>query len=248
MKRRNIMANIRIHPLHIGTISRHKDSFTFKLGYGEKIDVPIIVWYIEGAEKKILVDTGGCDPEDPGLKPWVSPYVRPAGQELPNVLKTKLGLTPDDIDIVLMSHLHWDHCCGNDLFPKAEFIVQEKELESARNPIPILSPIYVKKFIDDFPYTTVDGDKEIVDGVSVIFTPGHSEGFQGVLVEAESNRYFLAGDNIALYDSLKHNPPWPSGLYINFRDYYASLQKITELGAKILPGHDMMVFEKELYS
>ncbi|RJQ77554.1 MAG: N-acyl homoserine lactonase family protein [Desulfobacteraceae bacterium] len=242
------MSKIKIYPLHIGTISRHKDSFTFKLGYGEKIDVPILVWYLEAAGKKILIDTGGCDPEDPQLKPWVSPYTRPAEQELPHVLQKKFGLKPDDIDIVLISHMHWDHVCGNDLFPNAQFIVQEKELESARNPIPILSPIYVKRFIDNFPYTTVNGDKEIVEGVSVVFTPGHSEGFQGVLIEAENNRYFLAGDNIALYDSLKHTPPWPSGLYINFRDYYDSLHKIQKLEATILPGHDMLVLEKEYYN
>jgi len=242
------MAGIRIHPMHIGTISRHQDAFTFKLGYGVGIDVPIIVWYIEGADKRILVDTGGCDPENPDLKPWVSPYVRPKEQELPNVLKSKFGLNPEDIDIVLISHLHWDHCCGNDLFPKAEFIVQKRELESAKNPIPLFSPIYVKKFIHDFPYTVIDGDKEIVKGVSAILVPGHSEGFQGVLVDAEKDQYFLAGDNIALFESLKHSPYWPSGLFVNLREYYASLDKIAKLGATILPGHDIQVFEKEYYS
>jgi N-acyl homoserine lactone hydrolase len=242
------MSDIRIHPLHVGTISRHKDSFTFKLGYGQNIDVPLIVWYIEGAGKKILLDTGGCDPENPDLKPWVSPYARSQEQELPKMLKSKFGLEPDDIDIVIISHLHWDHCSGNDLFPKAEFIVQKKELESAKNPIPLFAPIYVKKFIEGFPYTIVDGDKEIVKGVSVILTPGHSEGLQGVLVEAQSNRYFLAGDNISLFESLQFNPYWPTGLYVNLRECYASYEKIAKLNAIILPGHDMKVFEKAVYS
>lgn len=242
------MNGIRIHPLHVGTITRHKDSFTFKLGYGEKIDVPIIVWYIEGAEKKILVDTGGCDPEDPDLKPWISPYTRASDQELPHILKARFDLNPEDIDMVIISHLHWDHCCGNALFPNAEFIVQKKELEAAKNPIPVLSPIYVRKFIHDFFYTTVDGDKEIVKGVSVLLTPGHSEGLQGVLIDAENHRYFIAGDNISLYESLAYNPPWPVGLYINFREYYQSLDRITKLDAVILPSHDMKVFETKFFN
>ena len=242
------MSDIRIHPLHVGTISRHKDSFTYKLGYGQHIDVPLIAWYIEGAEKKILVDTGGCHPEDPDLKPWVSPYSRPEDQSLLNVLKNKLGLAPDDIEVVIISHLHWDHCSGNDLFPKAEFIVQKKELESAKNPIPLFTPIYVKKFIDNFPYTVVDGDKEIDQGVSVILTPGHSEGLQGVLVDTGNTRYFLAGDNISLFESLQFNPYWPTGLYVNLRDCYASYEKISKLNATILPAHDMKVFDKVVYS
>jgi N-acyl homoserine lactone hydrolase len=241
------MSGIKIHPLHVGTITRHKDSFTFKLGYGEQIDVPIIVWYIEGADKNILVDTGGCDPEDPALKPWVSPYAREPDQELSLLLKNKFGLHTEDIDLVIISHLHWDHCSGNALFPNAEFVVQKKELAAAKDPIPVLSPIYVKKFIQDFPYTTVDGDKEVVTGVSVLLTPGHSEGLQGVLVEAANNRYFIAGDNISLYESLDHDPPWPVGLYVDFREYYRSLERITKLGATILPAHDMKVFERPFY-
>jgi N-acyl homoserine lactone hydrolase len=242
------MSGIKIHPLHIGTITRHKDGFLFKLGRNEEIECPIIVWYIEGAGKKILLDTGGADPEDEALKPWVSPYVRPVEQELPNVLKAKFGLAPDDIDIVVMSHLHWDHCCGNDLFPNAEFIVQETELEASKDPVPVLKPIYVDRFIHDFPYTTIDGDTEIVPGVTAILTPGHSEGFQGLLVEAETKKYFLAGDNVALYDALSQSPPWPGSLYVNFRDYFASLDKISKLDAEILPGHDMKVFDKEFYA
>ena len=242
------MSGIKIHPLHIGTITRHMDGFLFKLGRGVEIECPIIVWYIEGAGKHILLDTGGADPEDAELKPWVSPYVRPAEQELQNVLKAGFGLNPEDIDLVVLSHMHWDHVCGNHLFPNAEFIVQKIELESAKDPVPVLKPIYVDRYIHDFPYTTIDGDTEIAPGVTALLTPGHSEGFQGLLVEAETNRYFLAGDNIALYDALSQSPPWPGSLYINFRDYFASLKRIAELNAVILPGHDMKVFEKKFYA
>ncbi|HQI00344.1 MAG TPA: N-acyl homoserine lactonase family protein [Deltaproteobacteria bacterium] len=242
------MSTIRIHPLHLGTITRHKDSFMFKIGYGVSMDLPILAFYIEGADKKILVDTGGSDPKDPLEAKLRGPYVREKDQEIINALKNKVGVNPEEIDIVINNHLHWDHCAGNDLFPNAEFIVQKKELESALNPVPpFLSIAYIRKCLEEIRYTTIEGDKEIVKGVSVIFAPGHTEGLQGVLVEAQDNRYFLAGDCVPLYESLNHNPPWPNGLFVNLREYYETQIKVSKLGAVIIPGHDMKVLETSVY-
>ena len=242
------MSTIRIHPLHLGTITRHKDSFMFKIGYGVSMDLPILAFYIEGADKKILVDTGGSDPKDPLEAKLRGPYVREKDQEIINALKNKVGVNPEEIDIVINNHLHWDHCAGNDFFPNAEFIVQKKELESALNPVPpFLSIAYIRKCLEEIRYTTIEGDKEIVKGVSVIFAPGHTEGLQGVLVEAQDNRYFLAGDCVPLYESLNHNPPWPNGLFVNLREYYETQIKVSKLGAVIIPGHDMKVLETSVY-
>ncbi len=220
----------------------------FKIGYGVSMDLPILAFYIEGADKKILVDTGGSDPKDPLEAKLRGPYVREKDQEIINALKNKVGVNPEEIDIVINNHLHWDHCAGNDLFPNAEFIVQKKELESALNPVPpFLSIAYIRKCLEEIRYTTIEGDKEIVKGVSVIFAPGHTEGLQGVLVEAQDNRYFLAGDCVPLYESLNHNPPWPNGLFVNLREYYETQIKVSKLGAVIIPGHDMKVLETSVY-
>ena len=241
------MSSIKIHPLHVGTITRHKDSFMFKIGYGVKMDLPLMAFYIEGAGKKIIVDTGGSDPNDPVEAKLRAPYVRDKDQEIVTALKNKVGVSPEEIDIVINNHLHWDHCAGNDLFPNAEIIVQKKELESALNPIPLLSVAYIRKYVEEIHYTLVDGDQEIVKGVSVIFAPGHTEGLQGVLVQAKGKQYFLAGDCVPLYESINHNPPWPNGLFVNLREYYETQVKISKLGASIIPGHDMKVLESEVY-
>jgi len=241
------MSSIRIHPLHLGTITRHKDSFMFKIGYGVSMDLPILAFYIEGADKKILVDTGGSDPRDPVEARLRGPYVRTKDQEIVTALRKKVNVAPEEIDIVINNHLHWDHCAGNDLFPNAEIIVQKRELESALNPVPLLSIAYIRKYLEEVKYTTVDGDAEIVKGVSVVLAPGHTEGLQGVLVEAQENRYFLAGDCVPLYESLNHNPPWPNGLFVNLREYYETQMKVSRLGAVVIPGHDMKVLEKPVY-
>jgi len=207
--------------------------------------VPLISWYIEGADKKILVDTGGGDPSKANPK-WL-PYWREEDQYLENALR-KIGLTCDDIDIVVVTHLHWDHCIGNELFPKAEIIVQEEELESARSPFPVTQYAYRKSILEDINYTVISGDREIVKGVSLIFTPGHTYGLQGVLVEAETQRYFIAADTFGFFKNLEEDPPMISGIYADLRTYYQSLEKISKLSAFILPGHDFKVLDKEVYS
>jgi glyoxylase-like metal-dependent hydrolase (beta-lactamase superfamily II) len=219
----------------------------FKIGYGVSMDLPILAFYIEGADKKILVDTGGSDPRDPVEARLRGPYVRTKDQEIVTALRKKVNVAPEEIDIVINNHLHWDHCAGNDLFPNAEIIVQKRELESALNPVPLLSIAYIRKYLEEVKYTTVDGNAEIVKGVSVVLAPGHTEGLQGVLVEAQENRYFLAGDCVPLYESLNHNPPWPNGLFVNLREYYETQMKVSRLGAVVIPGHDMKVLEKPVY-
>ncbi len=237
------MSSIKIHPLHLGTITRQKSSFGYRLAPGKIIDAPLIAWYIEGAEKKILVDTGGGNPAD---IPKKAPYRREEGQSIENALKD-IGVSVDDIDIVITTHLHWDHCAGNGLFPKAQKLVQEEELRTAEDPFPIYADGYIPSMVKDIRYTVIHGDRQIVDGVSVILTPGHTYGMQGVLVRAASRDYFIAADAIELFECLDRDPPLISGVYVDLKRYYESLKKIKALSATVLPGHDMKVFDTRIY-
>ncbi len=238
------MPSLRIHPLHVGTITRQKMTFCYWLEPGVIEDVPLICWYIEGADKKILVDTGGGDPAD--AQPRWLPYKRPEGQDLETAVQ-RLGLSCQDIDIVIVTHLHWDHSAGNKLFPNAQIIVQEDELKSARNPYPIMSHGYIKNIIEDVDYTVISGDKAIAAGVTAMLIPGHTYGLQGVLVEAQKQKYFIASDTFGFFKNLDTDPPTISGLYVDLQKYYDSLKKIAGLSAFVLPGHDFKVFDRAVY-
>jgi len=240
------MSSLKIYPLHLGTITRQAMSFCYQLEPGKLMDAPIISWYIDGSDKKILVDTGGVAPSK--AHPRWAPYRREEGQSIENVLR-KFGLACEDIDIVIMTHLHWDHCGGNGLFRKAKIIVQQEELTAARSPFPISAHTFghIRNMIEEIDYTIISGDKEIAEGVTAILTPGHSYGMQGVLVEAKNGRYLIAGDTFGLFKNLEQNPPMISGSYVDLRKYYESIEKIMKLSAFILPGHDFKVFEKEVY-
>lgn len=235
-----------IRPLHVGTVTRSTMVFAYMLDPGTVMDAAVIAWYIEGSDKKILVDTGGGDPANIP-HPRLKPYRREKDQSIENALK-KIGVECRDIDIVIVTHLHWDHSAGNGLFPNAELIVQQEELRSARSPFPIHVHGYIKSMVEDIDYTVISGDKEIAKGVTVILTPGHTYGLQGVLVEAPTRRYFIAGDTIGLFRNLEFEPPLVGGIYVDLQKYYESLEKISKLSAFILPGHDPKVFEKEVYS
>lgn len=235
------MARLRLYPLHLGTIWRPIAKFCPGLDPDKISGLPLIAWYIEGTDKKVLVDTGGGDPSQANQR-WL-PYNREEHQTLESALR-KVGIGCEEIDIVVVSHLHWDHCNGNSLFPEAQLVVQEHELRQARMPesIGLCSPEIV-----DLDYTVVSGDTDITEGVRVILTPGHTRGLQGVLVQCSQRKLFLPSDTLPLYDNLKGNPYIASDISDDRESYTASLSKIASLGAVILPSHDSRVLESRVY-
>jgi N-acyl homoserine lactone hydrolase len=237
------MAQIRIYPLHLGTITRQVVKFCPGLDPGIIADLPVVAWYIEGSDKKILVDTGGMDPSQANPK-WF-PYRRDDDQSMGKALK-KIGLRCEDIDVVIITHFHWDHASGNLLFPKAKFLVQEEELRHTRS-LPSDAPGICPSAMLAIDYSTISGDMAIGKGVKAIFTPGHTYGSQGVLIEGE-RRIFIAGDTIPLFKNIESDPFVISNVCDDLQMYRESIRKIKDLSAFILPNHDPGVFEKAFYA
>jgi N-acyl homoserine lactone hydrolase len=225
------MKSLRVYPLHVGTITRPMANFCRGLEPGVIGDLPLICWYIEGSNKRILVDTGGGDPSQANPR-WL-PYRRNSDEILENALK-KVGMRCDDIDIVVVTHLHWDHAGGNALFPNAEIIVQEDELRYAR--APEAARTCLPGIVEDVVYTAIAGDKEISDGVDVVLTPGHTWGMQGVLVHGETSRIFIASDTLPLFKNLESDLFEISEIYVDLQIYRESMKRIANLAAFILPS------------
>ncbi|HEX6762252.1 MAG TPA: N-acyl homoserine lactonase family protein [Gaiellaceae bacterium] len=137
---------------------------------------PVFGWAIDHPEGTILVDTGMID-STPELDEEWGPVLRP-WPELENVVA------------VINTHLHFDHCGGNRRFAGTPTYVQRAELEAA------VAPDYLEEWVR-FPgatYVELDGDTALVDGVSVLSTPGHSAGHQSVVVETDEGTVVLGGD------------------------------------------------------
>jgi len=245
------MTELIIRPLHLGTLIRDKSIFTYLKNMGQKIEVPVIAWYVEGKGRKILVDTGG---HDPGRIDLHGPYSRPPQQDPVEALKA-WGVDPEQIDTLILTHLHWDHASNIHLFPKARVIVQREELRYAAAP---LAPhrwaydLYPVLAVNNKRFEVIDGDAQIAEGVSVHLTPGHTPGLQGVAVRTSQKTYFIASDSVPLREMWNAQqaygaPHWPGALHVDLETYTRSLKRIEGLGDAILPGHDPCIFEQREY-
>lgn len=250
-------STLTIHPLDLGTlIDMEKSVFTIRQNQGVKMNAPCLAWAILGGGKNILVDSGPCDPES-AVKCFKRPLVKRPHQELDSALK-KVGLRPDDIDIVIFTHLHWDHCFNLEQLTKATFIVQKKELQYAVNPLPTDRVAY-QVGIAGFQPTwmtvfdriqAVEGEHEIVPCIKIVPLPGHTPGSQGVVVETAKGPWVITGDAVPLYENWDKDhflKRIPGGIYQNLYDYFDTLEKLGIYGDCILPGHEEKVLKKKVY-
>ncbi len=181
------------------TVSIIKPGILVRDKNGLILDARSTVTLIKAGDKNIIVDTGL-----PGEDKII---VMGLDQE---------GLSADDIDIVINTHLHNDHTGNNLLFRKAVFIAHEKE-----NPGPN--------------YFVIDGDHDVDNNIKIFETPGHTHGSVSVAIRAE-NVYVITGDALPTEDNyLKWVPP---GINIGSKTAIESMKKIVDIADIVIPGHD----------
>ncbi len=221
---------------------QHLDAGFFKLDGGAMFGtVPKVVWSrlmpadelnrirfasnslllrgtVDGRAHVVVVETGNGDKED-------SVFRERFALEGQNVLLgslAALGVGPEDVTEVLLTHLHFDHAGGATrregerivpTFPRARHFVQRQELEDARQP-PLRSkasylPQNWEPLLEAGLLETVEGEGEVLAGIRVRPLPGHNRGNQGVIVEGPSRRLIYCGDLIPTHYHLQ--PTWVMG-------------------------------------
>jgi N-acyl homoserine lactone hydrolase len=171
----------------------------------------------------VLVDTGVGGPPDV-LSDW-----RVVNRTVAEAL-ADFDMTPGDIDLVINTHLHFDHCGQNAVFRNVACWVQRTELARAK----VESPELYDWF--DFMnarFELLDGDAEVVPGISVMTTPGHTSGHQSVVVSTGDGRAeVLIGD--AAYTSVQYAGPaddkLPAGQAADTVSWRESLARVRALG------------------
>ena len=165
----------------------------------------------------------------------------------------KMGVETEQIDFIILTHLHWDHSYNLELFPDVPIYVQKRELQYAVAPLPSDSVPYCYDprsgkpswFTGFQQMRVVDGDMEVAPGISLALLPGHTPGIQGVRVETEEGVYLIASDTYPLYENYEKMSP--SGIHVDLKEWFASYEKTKKICDFILPGHDMRVLERKIY-
>lgn len=153
--------------------------------------MPVYVHLIDHPDGRVLVDTGMTQrhPAVADMDPRLSPLGANADFDLAS------------IDLVVNTHLHFDHCGGNGLFAGTPTYVQRRELDDARG----LDDYTIREWVDapGVTYVPVDGEHELLPGVRLVTAPGHTEGSQVVVVETGSGRpAVIAGDTAVFFGEL----------------------------------------------
>jgi len=244
-----------IRPLQLGEFTAiDRSGFTYGRNAGEKMVSPFLVWLLQSGDQTVLVDTGPSAPEVANR--W-HPHSHRSPEQAPEAALRAVGVEPERIKLVILSHLHWDHCYNMELFPGARFLVQAEELRHAVDPIltqrmqyeigiPGLRPPWMA-FFDRL--QVVRGDQEVAPGLRVALLPGHTPGLQGVVVDTAVGRYLLPSDGVPLYENLppEGGDPIPPGIHIDVAACLRSFERMKAVADVILPSHDLEVLKHSVY-
>ena len=158
------------------------------LAAGERM--PVYVHVIDHPDARVLVDTGltALHPAVADMDPRLFP------------LSTKADFDVAGIDVVVNTHLHFDHCGGNHLFAGRPTYVQRRELEDARSK----DDYTIREWVEapGVQYVPVDGELELLPGLRLVPTPGHTPGSQVVVVETGGRPVVIAGDTAVFFGEL----------------------------------------------
>jgi N-acyl homoserine lactone hydrolase len=149
--------------------------------------MPVYVHVIDHPDARVLVDTGMTQ-------------LHPAVADMDPRLVLQADFDPASVDVVINTHLHFDHCGGNHLFAGKPIYVQRQELDDARTQDDYTIGEWVEA--PGVRYVPVDGALELLPGLRLVPAPGHTRGSQVVVVETGGRPVVIAGDTAVFFDEL----------------------------------------------
>jgi N-acyl homoserine lactone hydrolase len=248
----------RLYLFECGTLKSEKHLFTLNKDIGKPFEVPVPFFLIQHKGKNILFDSGnGLETAIDAQEHWkdiVKVYepVMSEQQFVTNQLKNILGITPEAIDFLVLSHLHLDHAGGVGIFPNATYITHKKEYEWAFSSDCTQKSAYIMKDItkkanwlkidNDFsePYDLFNDDV-----IKMYLTPGHTPGHLSLFIRLQDKSFLLTADSCYTEENLNDNVP--PGLVWNEEASLKTLGLIKEFQSKnteIIVGHDPEAWKK----
>jgi len=216
---------------------------------GRTIDIAFTIWVMRAPGRVVLLDAGFY--RDTFLARWKPrDFVRPS-----DALRRGLGIEPDQVTDIVISHTHWDHADGADLFPRATIWIQKEEYDYYIGPqgevlhtggVDADDAKMFAALKDAARVRLIDGDaKEILPGISVFTGGKHTYASQYVGVRTSSGTIVLASDNAYLYENLEKRLPIAQTLDADANvKAQARMLALAATPSLVVPGHDPAVFDR----
>jgi len=213
-----------------------------------KVDIAFMIWLIRGHGHTILVDAGFY--RERFLESW-----HPVGYVKPSLALARLGIKPEDVTDIIITHLHWDHADGVDLFPNAHVWIQKDELRhyaSEAQSKPSNGGVFAEDVVplvaleQHGKVTLVDGDDQaILPGITAYTGGKHTFQSQFVGVQTSAGMVILASDNVYLYENIDRHRPIAATL--DAESNLRAQDRMKQLAGdpkRIIPGHDVLVMSR----
>jgi glyoxylase-like metal-dependent hydrolase (beta-lactamase superfamily II) len=210
-----------------------------------RTDIAMTVWLLKGNGRNVLVDAGFH--RDKFVQRW-----KPIDFSAPSEAVRRAGVRPEDVTDIIVSHVHWDHADGVDLFPNARVWIQRSEYQhhigpngaSRDNAIDTETARMFASLLTRGKLEQVNGDSvEIIPGIRVFTGGKHTFGSQYATVRTAGGTAVIASDNLYLYENLDARRPIAATLdsLSNLRAQ-DRMKRLASAPRLIVPGHDPDVF------
>ncbi|MGH8815930.1 MAG: N-acyl homoserine lactonase family protein [Achromobacter pestifer] len=226
---------------------RRRDNFLGGDPHDGDMPMDFFVWLIRNADHVVLVDTG-----------FNAAMARQRQRELihcPIEALAELGVSPEDVQHVVLTHLHYDHAGNLDRLPSARFHVQDGELDYATGRCMCFAPLrhayavedvvsLVRRVYEDR-VSFHDGDSRLLPGIELLKIGGHTKGLQAVRVHTARGWVVLASDASHYYENMEQGRPFP--IVYNTAQMlsgYARLHEAAQSAQHVVPGHDPAVLDR----
>lgn len=238
-----------VHAVRFASVPFQVQNLVAGAEAGRSIDIAFTVWVARGGGRTVLVDAGFH--REKFIARWKPQgFVRPS-----DALEAGLGIRPDAVTDIVISHSHWDHLDGADLFPKATIWIQREEYDhyvgaggTVANPggIDVDDAKMLFALNAAGRVKLVDGDeKEILPGITVYTGGKHTFASQYVSVHTGTGKVVIASDNAYLYENLERHRAIAQTLDATSNlAAQARMLEIAGAAARVIPGHDPAVFER----
>lgn len=238
----------RIYAVHYGHHDRPA-SANFLLGdpHDEPMPLDYYVWAIVGEKRTFVVDSG--------FGPAMGVKRNREFVRSPSVGLKAIGIEPAAVEDLIVSHMHFDHIGNHDLFPRARYHLQDKEIayctgrhmchEATRMPFEADDVAAMVRRLFEGRVKFHDGSDELAPGLSVHLVGGHTMGMQIVRVRTSRGWVVLASDASHLYANIEGDRPFP--VLYNLGDMlegYETIRRLASSPRHIVPGHDPLVLKR----